>query len=89
VSGIQAVATQLVAADLPESLALQLYGAIANPPLLPVNGPCPFDEEIPPDRSGFYTIVVSLPEDRPATATVQCGVAWMDWGKGTGSHARA
>jgi hypothetical protein len=56
------------------------YGAIANPPLLPVNAPCLFDEEIPTDRSGFYTIVVSLPEDRPVNATVQCGVAWMDWG---------
>lgn len=56
------------------------YGAIANPPLLPVNSDCLFDEEVPTDADGFYNIVVSLPEDRPANATEQCGVAWMDWG---------
>jgi len=32
-------------------------------------------------RSGReYTVVVSKPEDRPANATRECGVAWLDWG---------
>jgi hypothetical protein len=43
---------------------------------------CLFDEQVPTDADGFYTVVVSLPEDRPANATAQCGVAWLDWGKG-------
>lgn len=55
------------------------YGALANPPLLPANTDCLFDEEIPIDAHGFYTIVVSLPGDRPRNATARCGVAWMDW----------
>jgi len=43
---------------------------------------CLFDEQVPVDADGFYTIVVSLPEDRPANANEACGVAWLDWGKG-------
>jgi hypothetical protein len=33
-------------------------------------------------RSGRnYTVVVSKPADRPANATAECGVAWLDWGE--------
>jgi len=41
---------------------------------------CLDDEEVPVDAAGNYTIVVSLPQDRPADATAACGVAWLDWG---------
>jgi hypothetical protein len=41
---------------------------------------CLYDEQVPLDDDGFYTIVVSTPEDRPANATTRCGVAWLDWG---------
>jgi hypothetical protein len=30
---------------------------------------CLYDEQVPTDADGFFTIVVSLPEDRPANAT--------------------
>ncbi len=43
-------------------------------------GPCLADEEVPIDARRDYTIVVSLPQDRPKNATAKCGVAWMDWG---------
>ena len=43
-----------------------------------------FDMQAPLDRDGFYTIVVSRPEDRPKNATKENGVAWMDWGPGEG-----
>jgi hypothetical protein len=43
-------------------------------------GPCLADEEVPIDSRRFYTIVVSLLRDRPANATLKCGVAWMNWG---------
>jgi hypothetical protein len=43
-----------------------------------------FDMQVPLDRDGFYTIVVSRPEDRPKNATKENGVAWMDWGPGEG-----
>ena len=42
------------------------------------------DMMVPLDDQGCYTIVVSRPEDRPANATFENGVAWMDWGPGEG-----
>jgi hypothetical protein len=38
-------------------------------------GPCLFDEEVPIDAKRNYTIVLSLPQDRPKNATDACGVA--------------
>ncbi len=43
-------------------------------------GDCLYDEQIPIDAQGDYTIVVSEPQDRPADATTACGVGWLDWG---------
>jgi hypothetical protein len=43
-------------------------------------GPCLADEEVPINAKRDYTVVVSLPQDRPANATDACGVAWMNWG---------
>jgi hypothetical protein len=61
-------------------ISLCALGSIANPPLLPANSACLFDQEIPTNSNGEYTIVVSLPQDRPRNAKPGCGVAWMDWG---------
>jgi hypothetical protein len=55
------------------------YASTAVPLNAPVNTDCLFDEQIPLDADGNYTIVISLPSDRPETATPECGVAWMDW----------
>jgi len=38
------------------------------------------DMQVPLDKDGNYTIVISREEDRPANATDENGVAWMDWG---------
>lgn len=38
---------------------------------------CIFDEQVPLDSNGDYHVVVSSPEDKPATATAECGVAWL------------
>jgi hypothetical protein len=38
---------------------------------------CIDDEDIPTTADGRYTIVASLPADRPRNATAQCGVAWL------------
>jgi hypothetical protein len=43
-----------------------------------------FDMQAPLDKDSFYTIVVSLPEDRPKNATLENGVAWINWGPGEG-----
>lgn len=43
-----------------------------------------FDMMVPLDKDGYYTIVVSRPEDRPKNATKENGVAWIDWGPGEG-----
>ena len=48
---------------------------------------CLYDEQIPTDRDGNYTIVTSLPGDRPANAQAKCGVAYLPWpanGDGSG-----
>jgi hypothetical protein len=55
-------------------------GAVANPPILPTDSACVFDQEVPTNTAGEYTVVVSLPEDRPKNAKPACGVAWLDWG---------
>jgi len=55
------------------------YASTALAENAPVNTDCLFDEEIPTDADGNYTIVISLVQDRPARATTECGVAWMDW----------
>jgi len=38
---------------------------------------CLFDEEIPIDKNGFYTIAISREEDRPRNAVNECGIAWL------------
>lgn len=38
---------------------------------------CLFDEEIPVDDNGYYTIVVSREADRPRNARTECGLAWL------------
>lgn len=40
---------------------------------------CVYDEQVPTDEDGSYTIVVSRAEDRPANAVEACGVAWVAW----------
>lgn len=40
---------------------------------------CVYDEQVPTDEDGDYTIVVSRTEDRPANAVEECGVAWIAW----------
>jgi hypothetical protein len=37
------------------------------------------DMQVPLDKDGHYTIVICREEDRPANATEENGVAWMDW----------
>ncbi len=39
------------------------------------------DEQIPEDRDGTFSVIVSKPEDRPKSATQACGHAWLDWGR--------
>lgn len=43
-----------------------------------------YDMQVPLDEEGYYTIVVSRPEDRPKNATRENGVTWIDWGPGEG-----
>mgnify|MGYP003325351145 FL=1 len=38
---------------------------------------CLFDEEIPLDKNGYFTIFVSRLKDRPRNATKECGYAWL------------
>jgi len=56
------------------------YTGISKGALLEANSACLFDQEVPTNSEGDFTIVVSLPQDRPADARPGCGVAWMNWG---------
>ncbi len=38
-----------------------------------------FDEEIPVDENGYYTVVVSRPSYRPKNANYECGYAWLEF----------
>ena len=38
---------------------------------------CLFDEEIPLDAEGNYTVVVSRAADRPRNAVPECGIGWL------------
>ena len=51
-------------------------------------GPCLADEEVPINAHRDYTIVVSLPQDRPKNATAKCGVAWMNYGTAGDGYTR-
>ena len=41
---------------------------------------CAIDREVALDGDGRYTFVISTPADRPASATTDRGVTWLDWG---------
>jgi hypothetical protein len=48
---------------------------------------CLYDEQVPIDEDRRYTIVTSLPDDRPANARERCGVGFVPWpanGDGSG-----
>ncbi|MBL8298946.1 MAG: hypothetical protein JNN30_11455 [Rhodanobacteraceae bacterium] len=48
-----------------------------------------FDEEVPLDADGCFTLVMSWPEDRPKNATRKNGVIWLDFGGGEGHYVGA
>jgi hypothetical protein len=67
------------------------YWSMCNSEGLPsgkTTGPCLADEETPINAQRYYTIVVSLPQDRPTNATDKCGVAWMNWGRTGDGYTR-
>lgn len=41
---------------------------------------CVFDEQVPQGPRGEFTVVISTPDDRPANARAECGVAWLPFG---------
>ena len=55
-------------------------------------GACLYDEQVPLDKDRNYTIVSSLPSDRPVNARAACGVGWIPWptrGDGAGHREDA
>jgi hypothetical protein len=48
-----------------------------------------FDEQIPLDENGYFTVVMSWPEDRPKNAITANGVKWIDFGGGEGHYIGA
>lgn len=40
---------------------------------------CVMDESVPRDEKGNYTIVLTRPDQRPANARADCGIAWLPW----------
>jgi hypothetical protein len=59
---------------------LRYWSLCQNESLLTTRGAgCLYDEQIPLDRRGFYTIVTSRRGDRPRNAVRRCGVAFLPW----------
>ena len=42
-------------------------------------GGCLYDSQVPTNKKGKYTIVTSLPGDRPSNAKTKCGVGYIPW----------
>ena len=57
---------------------------LSQAPPVGTGGEALTDMQVPLDANGNYTIVVSRPEDRPANATAENGIAWVNWGPGEG-----
>lgn len=57
---------------------------LSQAPPVGTGGDALTDMQVPLDANGNYTIVVSRPEDRPANATAENGIAWVNWGPGEG-----
>ena len=38
---------------------------------------CLFDEQVPVDKNGMFTIVISRAADRPRNARPECGIGWL------------
>lgn len=41
---------------------------------------CLHDAQVPLDDQGYFTVVVSDPDQRPSNAIAQNGIAWLPWG---------
>ncbi|HEV3129230.1 MAG TPA: hypothetical protein VGY32_09625 [Solirubrobacteraceae bacterium] len=41
---------------------------------------CAYDEQVPVDKHGYYTFVISTAAARPSNATLACGIAWLPAG---------
>ena len=41
---------------------------------------CLYDAQVRADAQGYYTVVVSTAQDRPATARRDTGINWLPWG---------
>lgn len=53
----------------------------------PVSGKgsdCAYDQQVPLNSNGDYTIVISKLAHRPANASTMCGVKWLNFGPGEG-----
>lgn len=42
---------------------------------------CLYDQQVPINADGNYTIVVARTEDRPSNATLKCGAGYLEWSK--------
>lgn len=52
---------------------------------------CVYDQQVPVDANGYFTVVISTPADRPPNAIPLCGVAWISWdpnGDGAGNPTK-
>ena len=61
-----------------ESYQTRYWSMCTNELITTATNACIYDEQIKKvDRDGLYTIISSLPEDRPVNATEECGVHFL------------
>jgi hypothetical protein len=56
----------------------------AEGPVTGKGADCAYDQQVPLDANGDYTIVISKSGRRPENASTVCGVKWLDFGTGEG-----
>ena len=57
----------------------------AQGPISGQGSDCAYDQQVPLDSHGYYTIVISKSGQRPANASTMCGVKWLSFGAGEGA----
>ena len=72
--------TRPPAAIMPSGKQLRYFSFCQYEPISQRVIDCRSDDRVLVDRSGFYTVVISTPQQRPANATDRCGVTWLPWG---------
>lgn len=76
---IPAVATTYLGDQYAQLGQLRYWSMCSNEYFTQKVTACLFDQQVPINADGSYTIVVSQTGDRPSNANLKCGVGYLEW----------